>query len=644
MATLLSFAFKQGLAFPRGALLHWAFQNDLRLPQSGALAHFAFAQSKRASGSLLHWAFETVRPVAKRHFGASQVIGVGAYDIRVRIDGRDVDACRLLADMTISHAENQSYLCDFWLREDVGEVDVYNWHGKPIEVDVLHDGGVMRLYSGIVDISNFHFSHRRREVKCSDRRLLMINRLPEGRIKAIGYTSQSAHGAFKDKAAELERRMETVPASFEFDAYGTGYLTPWKPKAIPDRVIGNCQVYRREPRVSVLPVGRAVNRVNIKIASQFMRLWQRDVGFEFNVNSGTVAYNPCSYQWFGLPPEVSAVKSAIEQAGWAYANWRMMGLEAASVIRCSYSAHGANHRIWSPVSRKATHDENGKLLAMEVFDYTNYYAKQAWWDASRRWTQNADEVYSMTLSNAPSIGRYGEIVEELSFAVQHDGKDEDWGRDYRYAQAVPSGFKQAANGDFYRDLDNLDDELRQTLQVAYWTAYTKILSSHRENILDIEIKFLPEIDLRHTHRIEHQNFTGNVKVAHFTHDIDFIGRNSQTSVQYKFYQNAADALNLTPFAMPDKPPLPVLPAVNRQVKLGTVVLPMGAEAKVDGLNGFIVQTTSPPSMKTHERRKRIAFALTNAAIEKTLTDAMETTRDTATEVAVFNDDVRLRMV
>lgn len=637
---MLKIAFKQGLGFASGRLVDWAFSSRLEVAQPRQMLQVAFGQSARRSGALLVVAFETRQDRIKPLFGSSQVLGMGAYDIRVRIDGKDIDACRLLAAMSISHAENQSYLCDFWLREDIGLIDVYKWHSKDIQVDVVHAGGVMRIYMGVVDISNFHFSARRREVKCSDRRLLQINRLPAAVVRAIGYTSKSAHGEFKDLAAEMAARLETVPASFEFDANGTGYLTSWQPKAVPDRVIGRCEVYSREPRMGMLPVGRVLNKVNIKLANQFMRLWQRDVDFSFE--SG---YHVCVYHWFGLPPAVADMKTAIEQAGWAWSNWRSEGLEKGGWYRCN----GAMW-MWSPVSRRVldSKDKNSSnqsdVTAVSVQDFTDYYARRAWWSASRRWTQNADDVYTMTLQNKPSIDRYGEITEELQYTVHHEERDEDWGRDYRFGQQPPKGFKQANNGDWYKDLNGeMAQELRDTLQVAYWTAYTKILASHRENTLDLEMKFLPEIDLRHTHRIELDNFVGNAKVASFTHQIDFVRKVSQTSVQYKFYQNAQDGA-ITPFAMPAPPAMPILPKVERQVRLGTVVLPYGAKPEIDGLNGFIVQTKRLPSIREHEVRSRIAFAVTTADVEKVLTDTMETEAATTTEVGIPDGHIMARMV
>lgn len=611
-----------------------SFATRLHGTQRRRLAGLAFAGSGRQSGRLAGLAFETG---LRRHLPFGQAADIGAYALRVRIGGRDIDVCRLMAQMEISHAENQSYLCDFRLREDAGEVDVYRWHGKPVEVEVLHAGGSVRIYTGVADISAFHFP-RRRTVSCSDRRMLQINRLPPAVVRSVGYTSVSAHGRFKDLAEEMAARLETVPASFEFDAYGTGYLTAWQPKAVADRTVGRCDVYRREPQLSVLPVGRVLNRVNIRLASQFSRLWQRDVRFSFD--SG---YHVCVYHWFGLPPAVADMKAAIERAGWAWSDWQSTGLEKGGVYQC-----GKTPWLWSPVSRKVLGKKDpastsiADVSAVSVQDFTDYYARSASWSASRRWTQNVDEIYALSLQNAASIGRYGELAEDLHYTVRHEMRDDEWGRDYRDAQAPPPHFRQAANGDRYADLADAD-ELRDTVQVAYWTAYTKMLASHRENTLELQVKFLPDIDLRHTHRIDLDYFQGRAKVAGFVHRIDFVRKTGRTDVRYKFFQNAADG-GITPFVPPPPPAMPPLPAVRRLTRLGTVVLPFGAEPSVDGLDGFIVQTVRPPATDRHEIRSRIAFAVTTAAVEKALSDTATVEGSTVREVGIPDGRVAVRMV
>lgn len=657
MRSIVQLAYKQGQTIP-SSVVNLAYSTNFKTPVSGSIVQIAYAQAGVVSGSIVKLAYEQRAPHKRKRFAGSQAIGVGDYDLRARIGGIEIDICRLMDTVEISHAENQAYICDMVMREDIGEVDVYKWHGKPIEVEIVHDGGIMRVYQGIVDISKFNLPYGKRLISCSDRRKLMINSLPRSVIEAVGYTSKSAHGEFKDQFDEMSKRLETVPASFEFDANGTGYLTAWQPKAIPDRLIGNCVVYKREPRVEMAAVGRVVNKVHITVDNQFTRHLQRDRSYSFQ--SG---YWVCQYQWWGMPPPVAGIKSAIEGAGWAMSNFMMDGLAKEGIYTC-----GFNQKIWwSPINRKINNvtnkkdptgkdytDTNGNPIrdstSVTVTDYTMMYATNASWDASKRWKQNVDEKYSMTLQNAASIGRYGEIIEEVSYGVKHE-YESDWGENYKTAQPAPKGFIKMGNGDWYQDINNTNQgDFEATMRVAWHTAYTKMLASHRENTLQLEIKFLPELDLRHTHRIEHVNFTGNVKVSSFKHTFIIGSLVGQTEITYKFYQNAADNGTITPFFMPARPANREAVVDKKVIELGVHNFMLGEEVKTDGISGFVTKTThnafpsTDPSYRTPEQRQGVAFVVHTPDIEKFSTDTLELEQKQAVEVNIPNNEAVIRIV
>ncbi|EGY53152.1 hypothetical protein [Neisseria shayeganii] len=616
----------------------------------GALLALGVLQKSIVSGSLLALATRQSRTALQRCFKGSQTLGLDGldYDIEVRIGGMAVPMCELAENMSIRHAENQSYLCDFVLRKERGLIDPYQWHGKSIEVDVVTDVRRVRLYTGIVDIGRIEFPRRAVVLQCSDRRKLLNNAMPRSVLNSIGYTSSSAHGnEFKDQDEELRARLETIPASYEYDARGIGYLTPWQPKATADFVMGPCFVYAREPSVTLASVGRVVNQVKIKIENRYSRQLQRDLQYQFFSDC-----NVCNYGRYGLPPRTEMVTSAAKGAGWAIGNLVAVGLEKEGYYKCS----GYREFIWRPVVTRTTsirprtdvsgnvvQDQNGNevmdVASVSVADYTNMYAREASWKASRRWVQNITEVLEITLSNAASIGRYDLLEENMSYAVVHEYQDESWGRDYQ-SPSAPEGFARLENGDYYRDIDNTAaGEYDKTLQVALHTAYTKILSSHRDNTLDLQVKMMPDIDLRHTHRIEHPHFKGNAKVYSFVHSFDMAAGIGKTDVTYKFYQSA-DGGAIQPLNVPARKRYAGTPSGNRSIRLGSVLLPAGTVDNADQYQGQIMRQRTD---RVGDYRETIMFKVITPAIEEGSTDTALVINAHAQNVSIPNDDVEIRL-
>ena len=655
--SLLALAYQQGRT-GSGRLLALNLSTTLNWLGTGRLLGLCFRHGQTGVGRLLGLGLATAANPARRRFKGSQTIGLSEadYDIVVRIAGLSVPMCELAETMTISHAENQSYLCDFVLRKARGLIDPHQWHGKPIEVDIVTDAETVRLYTGIVDIGRIEFPRRAVVLSCSDRRRLRNNALGRNFLNTVGYTSKSAHGEeFKDQDAELTARLETIPYSFEYDARGIGYLTAWQPKATPDFVMGPCFVYAREPAVTLAPVGRVVNQVNIKFENQYTRQLQRDLRYTFN--SGMTV---CEYEAQGLPPKTEQIAQAAKSTGWAFGSYEVEGLEKAGFYRCLYG-----NFFWSPVSSKVSgtkpktdangnpvKDQNGNnqvdVTSVTTNDYTKVYARNATWTASKRWVQNITEQFEIVLTNAPSIERYELIEENLSYGVQHKYEDNGWGKDYQVPQ-TPIGHGILSNGDYYRDFDNINQgEYAKTMQVALNTGYTKILSSHRQNMLDLQIKLMPHIDLRHTHRIEHPNFKGNVKVASFKHSFDMGSGLGKTEVQYRFYQSARHG-EITPPPVPSRPSYRGGFTASKQIYLRTMNIPQNSVGNVaDSYVGYITRTVQAAYHSQvlgtfAERREGVMFKVLTPEIEKESSDTGTAVQKTGYTVNIPNNPVEIRL-
>ena len=615
-------------------------------------------------------------------FSGAQTQNFGDFNLAARIGGEAVDMCQFAETMSISHGENESYLCKFVIKRFCPKsIDLYEWYAKKIEIDAVSAVRTVPLFRGIVDGIRHDLGKGRFELSCSDRREQQINALPHGTIAAIGYTSKSAHGdAFDTQKDELDKRLETVPASFEFDASGVPHLTPWKPKKEPDYVLGKCAIYVREPRLELASVGGVVNVVDVEVGLKFDRLLQRQLIYDFDTKLGV-----CDFTRYRTLPAPDTLKEASNEAGWTLDGLHLKRVPASGWFTCDGVKRG-----WIRDSVKLTNnEETGKTQS--VTRVKNYDITAGTFAILKRWTQGITNIYKIRVQNTASIGRYQEGRDGVNFTIQATKPDDlDWGGDFGahrdaakfeengdYLESafygvvsftalqaniggIPNNpnwhvlhkkgaadigisgvtFKTASNGDIYADLTDNGGELSKTLLVAYHTAYTKILSSHRQNTLKLQVKFLPDLDLRHTHEIHHPYFTGNAKVSHFEHTFDFFTGLGETEIQYRFFQNAADNGEYTAFRQPENPKSD-FPSYTKRFTLGRTDLK--ADDKLDdNVQGMIYRAYKvAATYKGLPPMDAVVFRINTPEIEQGSTDAKEQQSSSTFDVNVYNDNVRI---
>lgn len=665
----LAFAQRQPVA---GSLLDLGFAQQSTLV--GSLIGLAFSQNRPLTGSLLQYGFTQHHATRKFKFKGSQTQGFGDFDIAVYIGGAAVPMCQFAQSMTISHGENESYLCSFVIRPKrerkiPRELDVYRWYAQPIVVQAVSASKTVQLYQGIVDSVDYDMQGAL-TIQCSDRREQQINALPHSTIAAIGYTSKAAHGdKFDTQKDELDKRLSTIPASFEFDAYGTPYLTPWQPKAVADVVLSPCVIYKREPKLSLASVGGVTNAVEVEVSLQHTRLWQRSHIISMNLGIGV-----CEYAKFGQLPDLDEINSAVNETGWT-----MWGFNLERVARTGWYNCNGRQMAWYRDGNARQYDENGKLVSKSKLFNSDVVAGEI--EMIKRWTQNIAQTIKLRVENRASIARYQEVKQGISFNVNVEPpKGLDWdtadnphadkvqyettsqnGLYYPFFRQLPripnARFQAASNGDWYADFSDSGGEWARALLVAYHTAYTLILAAHRQNTVELEVKFMPHLDLRHTHEIQHPLFTGKAKVSHFTHTFDFETHLGQTAVQYRFFQNAENG-QFTPFRQPENP-AQTFPRHTGRSSVGKVLLPKGGENEIAGSMmggdlelgmsryryGMIYQRVNGAIVQGKEVEKYQAVVLRFKApdIEAESTDTRTFERKLTYNVGVFSDEIRVRI-
>ena len=618
---------------------------------------WSFNRQSAHTGHGVRFSFTQHQLQQRLRFDGHHAVGTdGDYDIRVTIGGDVVPMCDFADTMTIRHGENEAYTC-----KHPRPVDPYVWYAQSIAVDIVHAGGLVRVYQGKVDGMGVSLLTGRFEIRCSDRREQQINNLPHSMIESVGHTSVAAHGnTFDTQADELDKRLETVPASFEFDANGTPYLTPWREKAVADFDVTPCMIYQNEPpRVELAAVGGVLNEVSYTVRLTTTRYLQRTLDYRYSPD-----LDMCRYMAMGAA-SLHEIANAVHQTGWRITHYRFTPVGKAGWYPCTVCGR-RTMQAFDPNGTSVTRDKDGRVES--ITRQRNMDVLEGSFSVSRRWTQSVSETYTVTLRNTPSIARYELGKERLNYDFSNEGRDiaDKWADSLQAAiddntktfasparlggSAAPSfgglAFSQAGNGDLVAQ-DELGGDAGKTLTVAFRTAYTKMLASHRQNTAQFRLKFLPHADLRHTHQITHSHFSGRCKVSAFEHVFDFKHGRGYTDITYRFFQNA----QVLPQGASDLSTEPALqrlawryPDYGRVFNLRRVALPLNEEV-ADHHQGMIYRflgMVGSPNCRV-EKYAPLAFIVKTPEIEKESTDAAEQKAETQHEVAVYDTPIVIRI-
>nr|WP_244773083.1 hypothetical protein [Alysiella crassa]UOP06515.1 hypothetical protein LVJ80_12265 [Alysiella crassa] len=614
------------------------------IPISGAMVGVSVNQAARMPRTAFRLGLGQALP-RKRRFLGSETIGIsGDYDVQMVVNGLTFDMCELTDKIVITHGENEAYTCQFVIQKPINprsldgvEVDLYQWYGRKMTVNVVHSGGTLRIYHGTITSAQPEFATGKIYLSATDYRQRLIDTLPAQTVRAIGYTSKSAHGEFLKLSDELGRRMETIPASFEFDVYGRGYVNWWLPEN-PTHTMDNCMIYYRQPTARLAQVGEVVNRVNVELTAQTQRLLQRVLQYNYQVG-----IDVCNYTRYGQLPDLEEFNQAVSQTGWALWGFDFERVKPSGVYSCPQGR--LMHRRDSV---SATANSNGAYD--RISRVRNLDVVSGRFEMVRRWVQNIGYRYDLTFENAASIARYGVFSDALSYNVpSRENELDGWTADFsphrdgvKYQIDVmdeliapfhtkphfqKTAFTLAENGDWYADFNQDVDELNKTLEVAYHTARTKIWASHRQNTIDLQVKFMPHLSLKHSHRIDFKHIQTVAKVAHFSHEIDLKNGLSSTSIQYRFFQNGAHD---TRFRLPElEQPEFSFPRYSKNLQLGRTELPRGTEVN-DGHFGVIYRQA------TARLYDAIGMRIYAPEIEPASTDSVEFTQAQTHEIGIPN--------
>jgi hypothetical protein len=617
-----------------GTLITLQQEVQAKVSGSGSLITLVQAVKNSGSGRLISLE-QTVKSVAEP---------VKRFDVILTIGGKEIEHKYLTGDASTTRREGDASLMNVVLDPDAGLQDLSFYHGKDITLDVIKDNKVTRVYTGTVDIPEVNIINELITLRCSNVRKELDNALPASLVEGIGFYTSALFSESEDQAEELSKRLETVEACLDYDAYLIPHYTEWAPKASADFVIDDADIYLRTPKYVVAGRGRIVNRVDVDLEYQYQRLRHRERNFEFD--SGLSA---CEYDAWGLPPTVQMLRSAIEGAGWAFTELNTVGLDPGGAYGCYgstvyYSPKSGTTEIQvkKDSDGNVVTDSNGnpqyESVSRQSVDSTNLYATSATWKAATRFSQNVSEKITLSIQAPQSIGQYGEVSANESFGVRSEFDDEDFSNFDSYTPP-PEHFTVSSNGDYIYDADNENGakaEFSKLVYAAIYKAIAKIRGSHRDNYVIIQVPLWPEIDLRHTIESTAGRIKFKGKVRQVSHHFNF-GKKRTAYTELEIALSQANGSQAAGSISVSRPTVDDATGHVTDIKYGTHTIPLNGEQDPLWTGYILKQLANISSLAPIGFKTPVAMIVDTPDIDDASREDKEVTKSQTENINIRND-------
>lgn len=542
------------------------------------------------------------------------------YDVEVYIGPLKIDSTipggsyGLCDNLNINASENQSRTLTFSFIPPRTTINPEQFQGAAIVVNFRTSAGWAQVFSGYADTPSIDFFTRKITLECSDQRNNRIIKLPYSEITKIGSYSDDVFGTPKDNSEELDRRLQTVAASYDFDSYGNPYLTPWLPKAIPDYIFTSEKVFHDEsgsqnPKVAYTNHDKTINTINIEVTYTYQRLHQQSCSFSWP------GYADFLSDWYnaGKPsfPAIEAINSAATSTDWKLISeinytflWSAQGfggiLWQPNQVTYQYKGReqiagyakdssGNFITVGSPGPTRLVPvfepvlDENNKqimdVIGSTVTDTSSNLCRGVSWTSALRFSQTVKEKYNITMTAPQSTSRYGIITGNERVAIEDPYDVSIWEK---------SDLRTFTNENFYINRKDNYTKLQKALQVSLNKARHDILALHRDAQVTFRTKSLyPAIDLKHTAQID----VDRSVIASDTMSLNAIGKISSISHVLNFntreaYTNVTISLSRSQGTTTDSPFRVTVPVedpsyIRSTVKSITLGTHLGIDPNVD---------------------------------------------------------------
>jgi len=547
------------------------------------------------------------------------------FNLEIKINGRFIDFCRFINQIKITQAVNSANLAELEIIADCGNIDFFAFASKQIEIYYFSETAEMLIYKGLIYSSTLNKNNKTFQLLASDEKLNKISNLSQNTINQIGYFCPDFFNEELNKEQEFNKRIETIPADYYFDFDGNLVLTNWQPKSAADIKLNQCDVLGLD--FGIESTSEIVNNIELNIKFNYTRFVQRDLPAVYE--PGMLIGGALSQDFikiikqYGLVPvpRVDSVLSAVGGAGWVVGRFNYSSIPDLS---------------------------SGVIAPYYILDRESY-VMAASWIFSKRWTQNVQEEYTISIKNNQSIDFFNEKSEEITLNLRQpesETADEksDW-QDYQCYFSPPSGSLKQGNDYFLAE--TAINRQRWALGCAYALnlAKTKLLKAHYIKTAQIETFFNKNITLSSTVAVNADSFSGSLKTQEIIHTFNLTKKTAETTAKLKGFKGFnGDNLRQTI----SRVSLPNLSGSGGSLKFGNFWVkkysqnaPLfstggGGLAKdyclskdgLDGLYGYIIQENVANLINpaaTVGTPAPVKFAIKTPDIEAELTDGLTAT-------------------
>lgn len=418
-----------------GTILSFAQNVEKLITGTGTIVSFDQLVEAKGSGTCISFEQKVTNSADSAYYLRNN------YDCDIFIGGYQVLKSQICDTISIVHSEGGASSCTFSLLALAGVQDLNVYRGQPLYVNLRDSTGTYRAFTGFVNIPALDFLQKKIKFTCTDRRETQINAFPYLLVRLIGQYSNEVFGVPKDQADELNKRLSTIPASFDFDNYGNPALTYWAPKTTADFTLAGNKLYYETPTVTYTDGEKVVNTINLTVGYRYQRLHQQIVQVSWP------GYQDFLGDWFNQGTPSFPMKDTIRTAA-NTGEWKPLGNVTYTDL---WPAGGFGSVQWQPneithtyLPRTATigiKDVNNVLRNVETFvldafghkiydiatttitDTSSTLCRGARWTAARKFSQNLTELYNLKVYSPQAVTKFG-TVNEVETIVVNDPFDE----------------------------------------------------------------------------------------------------------------------------------------------------------------------------------------------------------------------------
>ncbi len=477
------------------------------------------------------------------------------YDIEVNIGTLTITTALkkgefgLSDKLTVIASENTSRTAMFTFIPPEELIDLNALQGEEVDIFVRDKNGWTQIFSGFVDVPLFDFINRKITLKCNDERANKIIELPYSYISSIGLYNTTIFGKTIDQSDELDKRLQTVTASFDFDNFGNPQLTSWTPKGIYDFIFINSDVRQNSnPNVVYTSRIKTMNTVNLTLNYSYQRLHQQSASFVWP------GYSDFINDWFNQGKPSFPTRAIINSAATG-GNWHVVNPNGNANFTPLWPAGGYSGIVWQPNQVTNNYigetklsgyekdslgnfvtingnkvpkyapilDANGKqimdLVGQTIIDTSSQLCRGAQFIACCRFAQNITETYTVEIYAPQSVAKFGAVNQYSTLSLTDPYDVTVW----EQAKAVTNTINN-----FYLDQDTNRSNFINAVSTAYAKAKHDILQAHRDITVNFQTKLIqPRVDLIHTIQFSMDDPRGTTyihaigKVSTVTHSFDF---------------------------------------------------------------------------------------------------------------------------